>query len=119
MVLRGLKTLHVRLEQSVKSAMKLARFFRDHPLVKEVYYPGLENHPQYDIQKEQAQSGGAVLSFDLASEEIMRTFVENVKIPVFAVSLGAVESILSYPAKMSHAAMPEKNGLRGESQTVS
>ena len=87
--------------------MKLANFFQEHPLVKEVYYPGLENHPQYDIQKEQAQSGGAVLSFDLASEEIMRTFVENVEIPVFAVSLGAVESILSYPAKMSHAAMPE------------
>ncbi len=107
LVLRGLKTLHVRLEQSVKSAMKLAKFFQEHPLVKEVYYPGLENHPQYDIQKVQAQSGGAVLSFDLASEAIMRTFVENVKIPVFAVSLGAVESILSYPAKMSHAAMPE------------
>lgn len=108
LVMRGLKTLHVRLEQSVKSAMKLANFFQDHPLIKHVYYPGLKSHPQYDIQKEQADSGGAVLSFDLLNEDIMRTFVKNVKIPVFAVSLGAVESILSYPAKMSHAAMPEE-----------
>lgn len=107
LVMRGIKTLHVRLEQSVQSATKLANFFRKHPLVNEVYYPGLEDHPQYQIQKVQAKSGGAVLSFDLFNEEIMRSFVKNVKIPVFAVSLGAVESILSYPAKMSHAAMPE------------
>jgi len=108
LVLRGLKTLHVRLEHSVQAAEKLANFFKDHPLVSKVYYPGLADHPQYDIQQAQASSAGAVLSFDLKNEAVFRTFVENVKIPVFAVSLGAVESILSYPAKMSHAAMPEK-----------
>ena len=59
------------------------------------------------FNKTQAKSAGAVLSFDLINEDVMRTFVKHVKIPVFAVSLGAVESILSYPAKMSHAAMPE------------
>ena len=58
------------------------------------------------FNRAQATSAGAVLSFDLLNEDIMRTFVRHVKIPVFAVSLGAVESILSYPAKMSHAAMP-------------
>ncbi|WP_338452184.1 cystathionine beta-lyase [Niallia oryzisoli] len=108
LVLRGLKTLHVRLEHSVKAAEKLANFFKEHPLVNKVYYPGLTDHPQYDIQFSQASSAGAVLSFDLKNEAVFRTFVENVKIPVFAVSLGAVESILSYPAKMSHAAMPEE-----------
>ncbi|WP_338469290.1 cystathionine beta-lyase [Niallia sp. XMNu-256] len=108
LVLRGLKTLHVRMKQSVESAIKLAKFFEQQPLVRKVYYPGLESHPQYDIQQKQATSAGAVLSFDLHNEEIMRTFVNHVKIPVFAVSLGAVESILSYPAKMSHAAMPEE-----------
>jgi len=112
LVLRGLKTLHVRLDHSVQSAIKLANFFNDHPLVKKVYYPGLSDHPQYDIQQSQATSAGAVLSFDLLNEDIMRTFVNNVKIPVFAVSLGAVESILSYPAKMSHAAMPENERIQ-------
>ncbi|WP_428908536.1 cystathionine beta-lyase [Niallia sp. Krafla_26] len=105
LVLRGLKTLHVRLEHSSQAAHKLATFLNEHPLVKKVYYPGLPEHPQYDIQQKQASSAGAVLSFDLLNEDIMRTFVKHVKIPVFAVSLGAVESILSYPAKMSHAAM--------------
>lgn len=108
LVLRGLKTLHVRLEQSQKSARKLAEFFQSHPLIREVYFPGLKNHPQHDVQTEQAEGPGAVLSFELENEEALRTFVKHVKIPVFAVSLGAVESILSYPAKMSHAAMPEE-----------
>jgi cystathionine beta-lyase len=116
LVLRGLKTLHVRLEQSQKSAIKLAEFLEAHPLVEKVYYPGLGNHPQHHLQKIQAGGSGAVLSFELADEEALRTFVSNVKIPVFAVSLGAVESILSYPAKMSHAAMPqierEKRGIK-------
>jgi cysteine-S-conjugate beta-lyase len=115
LVLRGIKTLSVRLEQSQKSAQILADFLSSHPLIKEVYYPGLKKHPQYDIQQDQALGAGAVLSFELANEEAVRTFVANVKIPVFAVSLGAVESILSYPAKMSHAAMPqaerEKRGI--------
>ncbi|MDR6121875.1 cystathionine beta-lyase [Bacillus sp. SLBN-46] len=115
LVLRGIKTLHVRLEQSQKSAIKLADFLDDHPLVKKVHYPGLKSHPQYHIQNKQAAGPGAVLSFELESEDALRAFLANVEIPVFAVSLGAVESILSYPAKMSHAAMPleerEKRGI--------
>ncbi|WHZ02162.1 cystathionine beta-lyase [Neobacillus sp. YX16] len=116
LVLRGLKTLHVRLEQSQKSALKIAEFLEEHPLIEEVYYPALKNHPQHALQQEQAAGAGAVLSFELYDEEALRTFVSNVKLPVFAVSLGAVESILSYPAKMSHAAMPqaerEKRGIK-------
>ncbi len=106
LVLRGIKTLHVRLEQSVKSAEKIAAFLKAHPSIMKVHYPGLEDHPGYELQKKQAVNGGAVLSFELEDEQTMRTFVEKVQLPVFAVSLGAVESILSYPAKMSHAAMP-------------
>ncbi|MBE6185215.1 cystathionine beta-lyase [Heyndrickxia ginsengihumi] len=116
LVLRGLKTLHVRLEQSQKSAIELAEFLQDHPLVQKVHYPHLACHPQHQLQQKQAAGPGAVLSFELKDEELLRMFVSNVKIPVFAVSLGAVESILSYPAKMSHAAMPEeereKRGIR-------
>jgi cysteine-S-conjugate beta-lyase len=115
LVMRGLKTLSVRLEQSVTSAAKLANYLSEHPSVKKVYYPGLSVHPQFELQRKQAKNAGAVLSFELENEELTRLFVENVKIPVFAVSLGAVESILSYPAKMSHGAMPpaerEKRGI--------
>lgn len=106
LVMRGLKTLSVRMEHSQKSALKMSNYLKNHPLVKNVYYPGLSDHPQYQIQQKQANGAGAVLSFELQNEEIMRKFVNEVQLPVFAVSLGAVESILSYPAKMSHAAMP-------------
>jgi cysteine-S-conjugate beta-lyase len=112
LVLRGIKTLSVRLQQSTTSAIKLAQFLSQHPAVKRVYYPGLENHPQYELQRNQASSPGAVLSFELEDENAVRAFVSTVKIPVFSVSLGAVESILSYPAKMSHAAMPESERLK-------
>jgi cysteine-S-conjugate beta-lyase len=112
LVLRGLKTLHVRLEQSSQSALKIARYLANHPKVEEVYYPGLTYHPGHAIQRYQASGFGAVLSFRLADEEAVRAFVKHVRIPVFAVSLGAVESILSYPAKMSHAAMPKEERER-------
>jgi cystathionine beta-lyase len=116
LVLRGIKTLHVRLEQSQKSAIKIAEFLEAHPLIEEVYYPGLKNHPQHELQKSQAAGPGAVLSFEFKDEQALQVFLTNVKIPVFAVSLGAVESILSYPAKMSHSAMPqeerEKRGIK-------
>lgn len=119
LVLRGLKTLSVRLEKSVDSANKLAHFLKSHHRVKKVYYPGLEDHPHYHLQLKQATNAGAVLSFELENEDAARSLVENVKIPVFAVSLGAVESILSYPARMSHAAMPkEEREKRGISDSL-
>ncbi|MBO0999271.1 cystathionine beta-lyase [Bacillus sp. SD075] len=115
LVMRGLKTLSVRMEHSQKGAEKIAAYLKEQPLVKKVYYPGLTDHPQYAVQNGQSLGAGAVLSFELESEEIFRSFVNTVELPVFAVSLGAVESILSYPAKMSHAAMPaderEKRGI--------
>ncbi|PLR84777.1 cystathionine gamma-synthase [Bacillus canaveralius] len=119
LVLRGLKTLHVRLEQSLKSAAQIACFLRTHPAIHKVYFPGFEDHPQYDLQHRQANGAGAILSFELAGKEALYQFVSNVEIPVFAVSLGAVESILSYPAKMSHASMPiEERKKRGISDSL-
>jgi cystathionine beta-lyase len=114
LVLRGLKTLSVRLDQSQKGAAEIANYLASHPRVKNVYYPGLASHPGHSTHFRQASGGGAVLSFELENEEAVRQFSANVKIPVFAVSLGAVESILSYPPKMSHAAMPpEERNKRG------
>jgi cysteine-S-conjugate beta-lyase len=107
LVMRGIKTLSVRMKQSQESAVKIAEFLQDQPLIKKVFYPGLANHPQSELQMEQAFGPGAVLSFELESAGILSRFIEQVELPVFAVSLGAVESILSYPAKMSHAAMPD------------
>ncbi|MBM7646807.1 cystathionine beta-lyase [Scopulibacillus daqui] len=115
LVLRGLKTLHVRMAQSSRSAQQIAEFLSGHSAVQEVYYPGLDNHADRDIHEAQSQSPGAVLSFSLKDEQSVRIFKRHAEIPVFSVSLGAVESILSYPAKMSHAAMPkqerEKRGI--------
>jgi cystathionine beta-lyase len=109
LVLRGLKTLHVRLKQSSEAANILANYLETVPEVKEVYYPGLVTHPGYDIQQQQAKGPGAVLSFLLQDKDAVRSFVEHVQIPVFAVSLGAVETILSYPPTMSHGAMSQED----------
>lgn len=119
LVLRGLKTLHVRLQESQKSAGIMADFLQNHPQVRAVYYPGLKSHHQYRQHKSQASGAGAVLSFELESEIALKVFLRHVKIPAYAVSLGGVESILSYPAKMSHAAMPKEERLaRGISDSL-
>lgn len=113
-LLQNIKTTDVRFSRSAESAQKIAEFLAANRLVEQVYYPGLESHPGYDIHCSQCTSAGAVLSFRLPSYKAAKALVEAMKIPVFAVSLGGVESILSYPAKMSHAAMePEERAKRG------
>ena len=115
LLIQGMKTLGPRLKQSSESAGKIASYLTNHPLIEEVFYPGLTFHPGYPIHARQTKGPGAVLSFRLPDRATAKAFVEQVRIPVFAVSLGAVESILSYPATMSHAAMPkaerEKRGI--------
>lgn len=115
LTMRGLKTMGLRMEQSVRSAEKISQMLEQHLAVKKVNYPGLKSHPGYEIQKQQASSGGAVLSFELADQEAVFAFAEALKIPIAAVSLGGVESILSYPVTMSHACVPkeerEKQGV--------
>ncbi|HJV46461.1 MAG TPA: cystathionine beta-lyase [Bacillota bacterium] len=108
LVLRGLKTLKVRLEASTASAEKIAKWLSQQSYVKAVYYTGLPTHPGHEVQNSQASGHGAVLSFDLGSGELARKLMKSVQIPVVAVSLGSVESILSYPCRMSHASMPEE-----------
>jgi len=106
LALRGLKTLDVRLRRQQESAGALAHWLQSRPEVSTVYYPGLEGHPGRDLHFRQANGAGAVVSFELASKALAVAMMKNVKIPLVAVSLGGVESILSYPATMSHAAMP-------------
>lgn len=112
LVLRGLKTLHCRLKQSSESARVVAEYLHSEPFIQEVYYPGFTTHPGSSIHRYQSEGAGALLSFRLQDEDAVRQFTKHVEIPVFAVSLGAVESILSYPANMSHASMPKEERLK-------
>ncbi|MEO4052632.1 aminotransferase class I/II-fold pyridoxal phosphate-dependent enzyme [Solibacillus sp. CAU 1738] len=113
-LIQNMKTTSVRFNEEARVAMKIAEYLEAHPLVEKVYYPGLTTHPGHAIHAAQSTSPGAVLSFNLPNYEVAKKFVEAMKIPVFAVSLGGVESILSYPAKMSHAAMePAERAKRG------
>lgn len=108
LLMRGMKTLQARMEHSERSAHKLAHWLSSQSEVAQVYYPGLENHPGRAIHEKQSAGYGAVVSFDVGSGERAKAVLSRVKLPIVAVSLGAVESILSYPAMMSHAAMPKE-----------
>ena len=111
LVLRGIKTLAVRLEAQQRAAGELARWLQSRPEIRRVYYPGLASHPGHATHLAQARGGGAVIAFELADGPAAVAFMKRVKLPLVAVSLGGVESILSYPATMSHAAMPREERL--------
>jgi cystathionine beta-lyase len=114
LVLRGIKTLGVRLEAQQRSTLQIARWLEKRSDVRQVFYPGLERHAGHAIHAQQATGGGAVVSFELADGPTAVAFLKRVKLPLVAVSLGGVESILSYPRTMSHAAMPsEERQARG------
>ena len=119
LAMRGLKTLKVRMDQSQQSATTIARWLQQHPRVTAVHSPALPEHPGYGIQCRQADGPGAVFSFELDSVETTRRLLEGSRLSAFAVSLGGVESIISYPAKMSHAAVPPAERARkGISDTL-
>ncbi len=103
LLLRGIKTLGIRMKAEAANALAISKWLQEQPIVQRVNYPGLTDFKGHDVQFDQAISGGAVLSFDIGSEDNVRKLVKELKIPVFSVSLGAVETILSYPPKMSHA----------------
>lgn len=112
LLLRGLRTLAVRMEAAQANAAFLAEKLAELPEVKHVYYPTLPGHPGRDIHMRQARGGGAVLSFELDNGALAREFLRRVKLPLVAISLGGIESIMSYPATMSHARMPETERRR-------
>ncbi|MBC8017266.1 MAG: aminotransferase class I/II-fold pyridoxal phosphate-dependent enzyme [Verrucomicrobia bacterium] len=112
LTLRGVKTLKVRMDQSQQNTIRIATWLRSHQRVTAVHYPGLAEHPGYAIHAGQADGPGAVFSFELDSFETTRRLLEGSKLAAFAVSLGGVESIISYPARMSHASVPAAERLR-------
>jgi cystathionine beta-lyase len=105
-VMRGIKTLKVRMEASQAAAGRLALWLSTHKNVDAVYYPGLEDHPGAAIHQKQASGAGAVLSFKAKTTECAHNFLNRVRYAAAAVSLGGVETIASYPVKMSHAGIP-------------
>ncbi|MBQ4899559.1 aminotransferase class I/II-fold pyridoxal phosphate-dependent enzyme [Paenibacillus sp. Marseille-P2973] len=108
LLMRGMKTLGARMAHSEISARKLADWLSRRDDIDAVFYPGLPEHPGRDVQERQSAGYGAVVSFDVGSGERAKQVLSKVRLPLVAVSLGAVESILSYPAMMSHASMPQE-----------
>jgi len=105
--LRGVKTLHLRMEAHSKNAQKIAEFLENHPKVTRVLYPGLPSHPQHAIAKKQMSGFGGMITFFLKGGlKESRIFLENLRIFVLAESLGAVESLAEHPAIMTHASVP-------------
>jgi len=109
LVLRGVRTLALRVERSVQNAMKLANFLEEHPKVTWVRYPGMDDHPQHDIARRQMDGFGAMICFGVRGGlEAGRTLMNNVELFTLAVSLGGVESLIEHPASMTHAAVPRE-----------
>ena len=106
LVLRGTKTLPLRMVQHNANGLALAQFLAAHPKVRHVNYPGLPSHPQHDLAKRQMRGFGGMLSFDLGSLEAARRVLNGVRLCALAESLGGVETLISHPATMTHASVP-------------
>lgn len=106
LLVRGIKTLGLRMEAHEENTAKIVEFLTGQEAVKKIYYPGIETHPQHAIAKEQAEGFGGMVSFDVGSAEKAAEVLNRVKYFTLAESLGAVESLISVPAKMTHASIP-------------
>jgi cystathionine gamma-lyase/cystathionine beta-lyase/cystathionine gamma-lyase/homocysteine desulfhydrase len=114
LVLRGTKTLALRMEQHDRSGRAVAAFLEEHPKVQKIYYPGSLSHSQHDLAKRQQKGFGGMVSFEVGSLEAARTVLESVKLCTLAESLGGVETLISHPATMTHASvLPETRSRLG------
>ncbi|TVZ26207.1 cystathionine beta-lyase [Gillisia sp. Hel_I_86] len=117
LVLRGIKTLHIRMQRHCENGEKVAKFLKSHPKVDKVYWPGFEDHPNHDIAKAQMNGFGGMISFTTSEKTLESAIkvIENLKVFTLAESLGGVESLAGHPASMTHASIPkeerEKTGV--------
>jgi cystathionine beta-lyase/cystathionine gamma-synthase len=117
LILRGLKTLHLRMQRHCENGEKIARFLRNHPKVAKVYWVGFEDHPNHDIAKKQMRGFGGMVSFELKEDSVEAAFnvLKGTQLFALAESLGGVESLIGHPATKTHAAIPREeriaNGL--------
>jgi len=108
LVLRGTKTLAVRMEKHDQNGRAVASYLAEHPKVKKVYYPGLPSHPQHELARRQQKGFGGMISFETGSLENARTVLESVRLCTLAESLGGVETLICHPATMTHASVPRE-----------
>ena len=108
LLIRGIKTLGVRLDRHTENALKIAKWLKTHDAVKKVYYPGLEDAQGYEINKKQAKNGGAMISFELKENYDFKKFFSSLGLIALAESLGGVESLACHPASMTHASIPRE-----------
>jgi len=106
LVLRGTKTLHVRMERHNANGLALAEFLASHPKVQQVHYPGLRSHPQHELAKRQMCGFGGLISFELGTRDKAAALLNHVRLMALAESLGGVETLISHPATMTHASVP-------------
>jgi len=114
LVLRGIKTLHLRVERACKNANKIAKYLKKHPKVGKVYYPGFKDHPNHKVAKEQMRDFGGMISFDIqgGSYNDALKILSTTHLFTLAESLGGVESLIGHPASMTHASIPKKERLK-------
>ena len=108
LVLRGIKTLVVRMDRHETNAREIARFLSEHPKVERTYYPGLPDHPQHELARRQMSGFGAMISFDVGSFEAAKALLARVRVCSLGESLGGVETLISHPATMTHGSIPEE-----------
>lgn len=115
LILRGMKTLGIRMERSQENAIRIAELLKTQSIVQKVYYPGLPEHPGYEIMKKQARGFGSMITFQMDSKEHALQILKQVRMIKFAESLGGVETLITYPTTQTHADVPEevrlKNGI--------
>lgn len=111
LLIRGIRTLAIRMEEIEENAKRVAHFLADHPQVSKVYYPGFKDHKGHDIHSKQARGFGGMISFDAGTGEKAEEVLKKVRYFTLAESLGAVESLISLPAKMTHASIPRERRL--------
>lgn len=115
LILRGIKTLALRMERAQANAIRLAHWLENQPKVRRVIYPGLPSHPGHEIMKKQSRGFGAMLTFEVDSQETARQILDKVKLIIFAESLGGTETLITYPITQTHADVPNdllaKNGI--------
>jgi cysteine-S-conjugate beta-lyase len=121
LVIRGIETLHLRVQQHCRSTQAVAEFLQQHPAVEKVYYPGLKDHPNHDIAKKQSKGFGGIVSFTLKNdnEAAAKTFVTGTQLFKLAESLGGIKSLVSHPATMTHKTIPaEKRRAAGVTDSL-
>ncbi|MGK9182847.1 PLP-dependent aspartate aminotransferase family protein [Priestia filamentosa] len=107
LLLRGLKTLALRMDRHEENALKIAQWLEEQDLIDKVFYPGLESHPGYNVMKKQAKGFGGMLSFSVKEEALVPFLLEHLQVVTFAESLGGVETLITFPARQTHADIPE------------